>query len=93
MKVAEKTIYKLEDYLKLEESSETKHEFYYGKRFPMPSVPVLHNNICLQLFLSLYNRLHPFGYQVNVENVKVKVENEEIYLYPDVVVTKESLKQ
>jgi Uma2 family endonuclease len=92
MKVAEDIRYKLEDYLKLEEAGEVKHEFYYGKLFEMPGAAVLHNNICLKIFLSLYNRLNVFGFQVNVENVKVKIENEEIYLYPDVLVTKESFK-
>ncbi|MCW3111430.1 MAG: Uma2 family endonuclease [Segetibacter sp.] len=92
MKVAEDIRYTFEGYLKLEEAGEVKHEFYYGKLFEMPGAPVLHNNICLKLFLSLYNRLNAYGYQLNVENVKVKVENEEIYLYPDVLVTKESFQ-
>ncbi len=80
MKVAEDIRYSLESYLKQEETGELKHEFYYGKLFEMPGAPILHNNICLKLFLSLYNRLNPHGYQVNVESVKVKIETEEIYL-------------
>lgn len=90
MKVAEEITYRFEDYLKMEETSEVKHEFYYGKLFATPGAAVLHNNICLKIFLGLYDRLKPHGYQVNVENVKVKVENEEIYLYPDVLVTKKT---
>lgn len=89
MKVAEDIRYTLEGYLKLEETSEVKHEFYYGKLFEMPGAAVLHNNICLKLFLSLYKGLNLYGYQVNVENVKVKIGDEDIYLYPDVLVTKE----
>ncbi|MDQ6815732.1 MAG: Uma2 family endonuclease [Bacteroidota bacterium] len=89
MKVAEDINYSLESYLKLEEAGELKHEFYYGKLFEMPGAPVLHNNMCLKLFLSLYSRLREYGLQVNVENVKVKIEGEDIYLYPDVLVTKE----
>jgi Uma2 family endonuclease len=92
MKVAEALSYTLEDYLKLEETGEVKHEFYYGKLFEMPGAAVLHNNICLKLFLALYNKLNGLGYQVNVENVKVKIENEEIYLYPDILVTREAFK-
>jgi Uma2 family endonuclease len=92
MKFAEDIRYTVEGYLKLEETGDVKHEFYYGKLFQIPGAPVLHNNICLKLFLALYSRLHSIGFQVNVENVKVKVENEEIYLYPDVLVTKESFQ-
>ncbi len=89
MKVAEDIRYTFEGYLKLEETGTVKHEFYYGKLYEMPGAPVLHNNMCLRLFLVLHNKLNQYGYQVNVENVKVKIENEEIYLYPDVLVTKE----
>jgi Uma2 family endonuclease len=92
MKVAEDIRYTLESYLKLEETSDIKHEFYHGKLYEMSGAPVLHNNICLNLFLVLATPLKQKGYQVNVENVKVKIESEEIYLYPDVLVTKEQFQ-
>lgn len=89
MKVSDNIKYTFEDYFKLEETSEVKHEFYYGKLFEMPGAPILHNNICLKIFFILYNQLKSKGFQVNVENVKVKIENEDIYVYPDVLVTEE----
>jgi Uma2 family endonuclease len=92
MKVAEDIRYTVESYLKLEGSSELKHEFYHGKLFEMLGAPVLHNNICLKLFLVLITQLKQLGYQVNVENVKVKIQNEEIYLYPNILVTREQFQ-
>lgn len=89
MKVVDGEPKTVEDYLKFEETSEVKHEFYYGKLFKMPEAPVLHNNICLRLFFVLFNTVKQYGFQVNVENVKVKIDNEEIYLYPDILVTAE----
>jgi Uma2 family endonuclease len=93
MRIAEDIpVHSVEAYFRLEETSECKHEFYQGKLFEMPGAPVLHNNICLKLFLVLYHLLKERGFQVNVENVKVKIENEEIYVYPDVLVTKEQVQ-
>ncbi len=92
MRVADNLIISVEDYFKSEEVSEVKHEFYYGKLFEMPGAPILHNNLCLRFFLLFFTKLQKAGFQVNIENVKVKIENEEIYLYPDVIVTKEKLE-
>ena len=92
MKAVENVNFTVEDYLKLEETSDSKHEYYFGKLFKMPGAPVLHNNICLKLFFVLFNQLKRSGYQVNVENVKVKIGDEDIYLYPDVLVTKEQFQ-
>jgi Uma2 family endonuclease len=46
----------------------------------------------LKIFLLFFTQLREQGYQVNVENVKVKIENEEIYLYPDILITKEQFQ-
>jgi Uma2 family endonuclease len=81
--------YSLEEYIALDSKSDTKHEFYYGKLFQMPGAPILHNQICLQLFFILKQQLLGTSFEINVENVKVKIQNEEIYLYPDVVLSTE----
>ena len=89
MKIIEELTYSLENYLKLEERNGVKHEYYNGKLLHIPVPTVFHNNTCLKLFHAIYNRLHPCGYQVNPGNARVKIENEGIYLCPDVLVTKE----
>ena len=81
--------YSLEEYITLDAKSNTKHEFYHGKLFQMPGAPILHNQICLQLFFILRQQLLETSFEINVENVKVKIQNEEIYLYPDVVLSTE----
>ncbi len=84
--------YSLEEYIKIDETGTVRHEYYNGKLFEMPGASILHNDICLQLYFILRSLLKLYGYRVNVENVKVKIENEDIYLYPDVLVTSEQFQ-
>lgn len=37
MKVVEDVTYSVEDYLRQDETSEIKHQFYFGKLYEMPS--------------------------------------------------------
>lgn len=81
--------YTLDEYIRIEETSTEKHEFYYGKLIAMPGESLLHNEICIQLLELLRNILRKKGYKVYIESVKVNIESEKIYLYPDLVVIKE----
>ncbi len=81
--------YSLEEYIKIDEIGIVGHEYYNSKLFEMPGASILHNDACLQLHFILRSLLKSQGYGVNVENVKVKIENEDIYVYPDVLVTGE----
>jgi Uma2 family endonuclease len=85
----ERKKYSLEEYIKIDEAGTVRHEFYDGKLYEMSGASILHNNICLQLYFVLRSLLKTKGFQVNVENVKVKIENEDIYFYPDVLITNE----
>jgi Uma2 family endonuclease len=78
--------YSLEEYIKLDETGTLRHEFYKGKLFAMPGETLLHNEICIRLLMRLTAVLQPKGWKTYIESVKVKIENEEIYLYPDIVV-------
>ncbi|GEO09772.1 Uma2 family endonuclease [Segetibacter aerophilus] len=78
--------YSLEEYLKLDETGMSRHEFYHGKIFTMPGETLLHNEICISILMQLTSLLLPRGWKTYIENVKVKIENEDIYLYPDIVV-------
>jgi Uma2 family endonuclease len=78
--------YSLEEYIKIDEEGTIRHEFYNGKLFEMPGETLLHNEICIRLLMVLTSLLKGKGWKIYIENVKVKIENEEIYLYPDIVV-------
>jgi Uma2 family endonuclease len=55
MKLTGDITYSVEEYFKIEETSDVKHEFYYGRLFEMPGEPIFHNLICLKIFAVLLN--------------------------------------
>lgn len=81
-------LYSLEEYIKLDESGTLRHEFYRGKLFSMPGETLFHNEICIKLLILLTTALKPKGWKTYIESVKVKIESDEIYLYPDIAVMK-----
>lgn len=80
-------IYSLEEYIKLDETGTLRHEYYYGKLVAMPGESLLHNKICINLLMSLKIALQSL-YEVYIESVKVKIEGEDKYVYPDITVIK-----
>jgi Uma2 family endonuclease len=78
--------YSLEEYIKIDEEGTIRHEYYNGKLFEMPGETLIHNEICIRLLIALTSLLKGKEWKIYIENVKVKIENEEIYLYPDIVV-------
>jgi Uma2 family endonuclease len=86
VKIDLKKTYTVEEYLELEAKSESRHEFYYGNLFEMPGTTILHNELCIALLLILKSKLSKQEYRVLVESVKVRVKQEDVFLYPDVVV-------
>ena len=88
--IIDKKIYSEQEYLLLEESSLAKHEFINGELFEMAGTTVLHNEICLKLFILLFSELNKLGYRVLVENVKLNINHDsQVFLYPDIIVTNE----
>lgn len=79
-------LFSLEEYIKLDETGTIRHEFYHGKLFAMPGETLLHNEVCIRILILLTNLLKKDFFKIYIESVKVKIENEEIYLYPDIVV-------
>ncbi|HRH48801.1 MAG TPA: Uma2 family endonuclease [Panacibacter sp.] len=84
--------YTLDEYIKIDETGTQRHEYYYGKLIPMPGESLMHNEICLRLFLLLHRAFLSSSFKIYVENVKVNIEGESIYLYPDITVMKEQPK-
>jgi Uma2 family endonuclease len=82
----EKT-YTVEEYLELEAKSELRHEFFYGNLFEMPGTTFLHNQICMLLWMIFRTQLSKDTYSIGTESVKVQIQGEDVYLYPDVFVS------
>lgn len=80
----------VEDYILLEEQGQIRHEYYHGKLFATPGETLLHNEICIKVLFLLRSALSGSTWKIYMESVKVKVENEDIYLYPDIVVMEEN---
>jgi len=74
----------------MEEAGELRHEFINGNLIEMSGASRKHHKICKNLLRILENLLIEKGYEVFIENMKVKIENENQYYYPDVFITKES---
>jgi Uma2 family endonuclease len=81
--------YSVEEYIKIEEAGEVRHEFVNGYLYEMSGASTLHNLICQNLLLTFRSLLKLKGFFVFMENVKVQIPNEKIYFYPDIIVTSE----
>ena len=70
----------VEDYLKLEETSATRHEYIGGELFAMTGATRRHNVICLNIATALRAHLRDGPCRTYIEAVKVhlRVKNDEI---------------
>ena len=77
------------NYLAFEETSAVRHEFIGGEIHAMAGETVAHNTIALNIASALRTKLRGGPCRVYIENVKVRFEvaREEIFYYPDVVVS------
>ncbi len=82
-------IYTVQEYFLLEESEEVRHEFINGNLIEMSGASREHHKICKNLLRLLERLLEGKGYEVYIENMKVKIQNENQYYYPDIFVTQE----
>ncbi|MEP6951287.1 MAG: Uma2 family endonuclease [Ginsengibacter sp.] len=91
MKAAElNKIYTIPEYFLLEESREIRHEFINGYLIEMYVASREHHKICKNLLRLLENLLSDTGYEVYMENMKVKIQDENQFYYPDIFITKEA---
>jgi Uma2 family endonuclease len=82
--------YTVPEYFLLEESGDIRHEFINGNLIEMSGASREHHKICKRLLRLLENMLDNKGYEVYIENMKVKIQNENQYYYPDIFITKEA---
>jgi Uma2 family endonuclease len=76
-----------EEYLKLEEKSDIKHEYIDGYAYAMAGAIDSHVTIAGNLFAMLRNHLRGSGCRVYIADMKARIESINRYFYPDVMVT------
>jgi Uma2 family endonuclease len=78
----------VEDYPDGERRSEIRHEYIGGAVYAMAGASIRHNIICQNLLIALRSHLRGKPCQVFVEGVKLRlrVAEEDIFYYPDVMV-------
>ncbi|HEU5365717.1 MAG TPA: Uma2 family endonuclease [Hanamia sp.] len=81
--------YSVPEYFSLEEEGEIRHEFINGNISEISGASRKHHKICKNILRILENLLNDKGYEVFIENMKVKIQNENQYYYPDIFITKE----
>ena len=79
--------YTTADYFALEEGSEVRHEFFEGEVFAMAGASIAHNTIAQNFVLKLRPALRGKKCRVLMEAVRLAVEENRHYTYPDVMVS------
>ena len=76
------------EYLKKEEQSIEKHEYYNGKIIPLPGSKPTHNKIAANLIGALKYKLRglPNKYEVYTGDQKIYIDESKSVLYPDALV-------
>jgi len=79
-------LYTAEEYFEMENHSEERHEFFYGKLLLMSGESLAANKVGNNCQIFLANALEDNGYAVFRLAVKLRVVEGQLYRYPDVVV-------
>lgn len=88
MTVSQPRLLSVEEYLELEEVSATKHEYIGGELFAMTGTTNRHGLICMNVAGALRSHLRGGPCRAFMSGVKVRltVDRDEIFYYPDVLV-------
>lgn len=74
------------EYLAIERDVETKHEYYRGEMFAMAGASRQHNQITFNLAVCLGQQLANRKCTAYVTDMRVKVEANSLYTYPDATI-------
>jgi len=77
----------IEEYLAFEEKSEVRHEYYFENLVEMSGTTKLHNQIVFFLTLLFKQGLRHQKFEISSEQVKAFIKSENIFFYPDVMVS------
>ena len=85
---AEKKYFSVDEYLRIQEASLEKLEYYDGKIKPMSGGTFNHNAIAARILVAISNALEKTGgnYFVLGSDMKIQIEKENKFLYPDTLV-------
>lgn len=75
-----------QEYLELERTSEEKHEYYAGEIFLMSGGTQGHSLIACNIIATLHPQLRRRPCRVYNSDMRVKVEQNGLYVYPDITV-------
>ena len=77
----------VEEYLEWEAQQEIRHEYVNGEVFAMTGSTIPHNDLALNFYTALRPHLRSRGCRINVSDVKLQVNFQSRYYYPDVIVS------
>ncbi len=80
----------VEEYLQAEESGDVRHEFVAGQVYGMVGASDAHNVIALNIATVLRSYLRGSSCRAYMNDMKVRVEENNCFYYPDVMVTCEA---
>jgi Uma2 family endonuclease len=78
--------YSFAEYMAMEEKSVEKHDFYYGEVYAMAGGTKRHNSIIINIAAALKGGKKD-GCDVYIDGMKLEIESEQFYVYPDVIYT------
>ncbi|MCI0514230.1 Uma2 family endonuclease [candidate division KSB1 bacterium] len=84
--LAARKYYSVEEYLALEETAEFKSEFYQGEMFAMAGGTIDHNLIIGNIHANLYQTLRNRPCFVFLNDVRLWVEEKDLFTYPDIMI-------
>jgi Uma2 family endonuclease len=83
--LAERTI-GLEEYLELEKTATTRHEYVDGQMLAMAGESRKHHRIAKRILRLLEEKAEALGCEVTIEGIKIRTKNKKVR-YPDIVVS------
>lgn len=75
------------EYLEWEAGQEIRHEYYYGEIIEMPGSKKKHNKIIGNCYRKIADTVIEAGCEIYTEDVKLRVDKNNVYTYPDLMVT------
>ncbi|QTA91673.1 Uma2 family endonuclease [Desulfonema magnum] len=84
MTLAKKKLISSEEYLDMEQYSEYKSEYFHGEIFAMTGASFNHNLIAWNIAASLHGSLNHSACFAFIGDMKIQVDKENHYTYPDV---------
>jgi Uma2 family endonuclease len=78
--------YSFAEYMKMEETSEERHDFYHGEIFAMAGGTANHNSIIINMAVGLRANKKT-GCNVFINGMKLELQKDEFYIYPDLIYT------